>query len=82
MNDLVNVMGALGDHAKSERPDIPMKGTLVAAFANGNMVELWFQSPTGDSSDSQIFEMRCHDERQAKAIEAHHRKVWGLEPVA
>ena len=78
MNDLVNVMGALGDHAKSERPDIPMKGTLVAAFANGNMVELWFQSPTGDQSDSVIFHLPCTSYAQAVEIAAYHREVWGI----
>ncbi len=70
------------------RPTLRMKGTddwngmLTGTWVVGPVLQLWFQSPTGDSSDSQIFEMRCNDERQAKAIEAHHRKVWGLESVA
>ena len=66
----------------THRPTLTMKGMLGETMVVGSTLQLWFQSPTGDSSDSQIFEMRCHDERQAKAVEAHHRKVWGLEPVA
>jgi hypothetical protein len=66
----------------AHRPTLTMKGMLGGTMVVGSTLQLWFQSPTGDSSDSQIFEMRCNDERQAKAIEAHHRKVWGLEPVA
>jgi hypothetical protein len=65
----------------AHRPTLRMKGMLTGTWVVGPVLQLWFQSPTGDSSDSQIFEMRCNDERQAKAIEAHHRKVWGLEPV-
>ena len=60
------------------RPMIPMKGSLVAAFANGNMVEMWFQSPDGDSSDSQIFYLRCVTEGQAEIIAAMHRRVWAV----
>ena len=63
------------------RPMLRMKGTLTGTWVVGPVLQLWFQSPTGDSSDSQIFEMRCNDERQAKAIEAQHRRAWGLEPV-
>ncbi len=60
------------------RDAIPMKGTLVAAFANGNMVEMWFQSPDGDSSDSQIFSLRCKDPIQAEWIASVHRTKWGV----
>jgi len=61
------------------RPTIPMKGSLVAAFASGSKVEMWFQSPDGDSSDSQIFYLRCASEGQAEIIAAVHRRVWALE---
>ena len=60
------------------RPTIPMKGCLVAAYASGNMVEMWFQSPDGDSSDSQIFYLRCTSEGQAEVIAAYHRRVWAV----
>lgn len=60
------------------RPTIPMKGCLVAAFASGDVVEMWFQSPTGDSSDSQIFYLQCESEYQADLIAAVHRRVWAV----
>jgi len=60
------------------RPTIPMKGCLVAAFASGRSVEMWFQSPDGDSSDSQIFYLRCVTEGQAEIIAAMHRRVWAV----
>ena len=60
------------------RPTIPMKGSLVAAFANGDMVELWFQSPTGDSSDSCMFAMRCNSPEQAEVIASLHRSKCGV----
>jgi len=60
------------------RPTIPMKGSLVAAFASGRVVEMWFQSPTGDSSDSQIFYLRCASEGQAESIAAVHCRVWAV----
>lgn len=60
------------------RPTIPTKGCLVAAFASGDVVEMWFQSPTGDSSDSQIFALRCTTPEQAEVIAAVHRRVWAV----
>ena len=62
----------------TDRPTIPMKGCLVAAFASGSMVEMLFQSPDGDSSDSQIFYLRCASEGQAEIIAAMHRRVWAV----
>ena len=62
----------------TDRPTIPMKGSLVAAFASGRVVEMWFQSPTGDSSDSQIFYLRCASEEQAEVVAAVHRRVWAV----
>ena len=60
------------------RPTIAMKtpvGGLTACFASGATVEFWFQSPTGDSSDSQIFVMGCTDEGQAETIAAAYRRA-------
>lgn len=57
------------------------KGKLTAAFAAGdteNWVELWFQSPTGDQSDSVIFHLPCTSYAQAVEIAAYHREVWGI----
>ena len=62
----------------TDRPTIPMKGSLVAAFASGRVVEMWFQSPDGDSSDSQIFYLRCASGGQAEIIAAVHRRVWAV----
>ena len=63
---------------QNDRPVLTMKGSLAAAVVNGDTVELWFQSPTGDSSDSQIFELRCRTPQQAEAVAALHRSKWGI----
>lgn len=55
-----------------------MKGMLTGTEVVGNYLHLWFASPDGDSTDSQIFRMRCVDGRQAMFIEDQHRKIWGL----
>jgi len=60
------------------RPMIPVKGALVAAVPNGNMLEMWFQSPDGDSSDSQTFALRCKSPEQAQTIATLHRRKWGV----
>jgi len=41
-------------------------------------VELWFQSPTGDQSDSVIFHLPCRNGAQASAIATMHREAWGI----
>ena len=53
-------------------------GNLTAAFSTGNVVELWFQSPTGDQSDSVIFHLPCKTADQAEQIAAAHRDVWHI----
>ena len=60
------------------RHRIPMKGSLVAAVPNGNMLEMWFRSPDGDSSDSQVFALRCKSPEQAQTIATLHRRKWGV----
>jgi hypothetical protein len=60
------------------RPAVRMKGTLIGTEVVGNYLHLWFASPDGDSTDSQIFQMRCVDEAQAKFIEGQHRRIWNL----
>jgi hypothetical protein len=60
------------------RPRIAMKGMLVGTEVVGKYLHLWYSSPDGDSTDSQIFQMRCVDEAQAKLIEGQHRSVWGI----
>ena len=60
------------------RQKVRMKGTLTGTEVVGIYLHLWFASPDGDATDSQIFQMRCSSEEQAKFIEGQHRKVWGL----
>lgn len=59
-----------------------MKGSLVAAYTTGKVVWLCFRSPTGDSSDSHLFQMTCHNEEQAQTIAQHHRDVWDIPNYA
>lgn len=54
------------------------KGDLVAVMVYGDTVQLWFSSPTGDSSDSQIFNMVCRDNQQAEMVAQRHREIWGI----
>ena len=55
-----------------------MKGMLIGTEVVGNYLHLWYGSPEGGETDSQIFQMRCVDETQARFIEGQHRSVWGL----
>jgi hypothetical protein len=58
---------------------IPMKGSLSGVMVWGSQVELWYKSPTGDSSDCIIHTLPCLNETQAQVIADLHRKVWGLK---
>ena len=64
--------------ANRERPAVRMKGALVGTDVIGNYVHLWYASPTGGQTDSQIFQMQCETHEQAKVIAEQHRSVWGL----
>ena len=57
------------------------KGRLSGTEIRGNVLRMWFQSPTGDESDSLIYDMPCRDMRQAVEVEKLHRERWDLEPV-
>lgn len=59
-------------------PKVNVKGDLVACFATNTRLEMWFQSPNGDSSDVQICYLTCVSEAQAEAIAKRHREAWGL----
>lgn len=59
-------------------PPKRMAGSLVWGQVIGNNIEMWFDSPTGDSSDVQYFYMHCVDNRQAEIIWGQHKKVWGI----
>ena len=58
---------------------ITMKGSVVAAFAVGTTVQIWVSSPTGDSSDSHIFEMPATSEAHAETIASAWRSVWSIK---
>ena len=62
----------------ADRPTIAMKGSLVATQVIGNVVELWFSSPTGDSTDSHIFQMTCTSNAQAVTIANNHNAMWNV----
>ena len=61
-----------------------LPGAVTAAFSTDGgdrsrpMVEIWFQSPTGDASDSQIFRLDCASNAQADMIAAQWRALWSL----
>lgn len=54
------------------------KGSYRGYVVYGNIVELWFSSPTGDESDAVKLMMTCEDHTQAMDIATMHNKVWGL----
>jgi len=62
----------------SERVRLAMKGTPRSIITNGDMVEVWVSSPTGDSSDSFIYTIPCLNNAQAETIAETWRYVWGL----
>ena len=52
-----------------------MKGLPIAAIPQGHIVQIWFSSPTGDSSDSFQMNIPCHNNEQARAIAAEYGKM-------
>ena len=63
---------------------LPWKGAVAAVVENCNddasfwRVDVWVQSPTGDSSDSMIFTLPCTSQSQAMEISKMWRERWGL----
>lgn len=54
-----------------------VKGLPTAVVQSGKYVQIWCSSPDGDSSDSQILEIRCANPEQATVIyEAWCEMVW------
>lgn len=62
----------------TDRPSVTMKGSLKACLVVGDAVQLWYSSPTGDSSDSQIHTIQCLSHEQAVAVARLHRGIWGV----
>lgn len=58
--------------------EVKMKGTPVGVMVVANQVQVWVSSPTGDSTDSFIYNIPCVNEQQAEVIAETWRKVWGL----
>lgn len=58
---------------------VAMKGGVIAAIAIGTRVEVWVSSPTGDSSDSHVYDIPCLSEAQAKVIAQTWRNAWGID---
>jgi len=61
--------------------EVRLRGSLSGTEVIGDRLNLWFDSPTGDTSDSLIYTMPCRSEAEAREIETLHRQTWGLEPV-
>jgi hypothetical protein len=45
-----------------------MKGLPIAAIPQRGQVQVWFSSPTGDSSDSHTYDIVCASHQQATTI--------------
>ena len=56
-----------------------LKGNVSATRVRSNLVDIWFQSPDGDSSDVQVFELRCASHTQAIDIANRYNKMFGVE---
>ena len=58
-----------------------IKGSLVGTMVIDDRLQLWFSSPTGDSSDSVILTMPCRSNAEALELQDYHREVNGLASV-
>ena len=56
------------------------KGSLIAVSVCDKDITFWYASPTGDSTDSLLFTMRCLSNEQALIISERHGQAWGLDP--
>jgi len=63
----------------TNRPITVMKGTPRTIVTNGDTVEVWISSPTGDSSDTHTVVIPCQTEAQAKLIATTWLSVWELD---
>ncbi len=58
---------------------IIMKGAVSAVVTIGSSVQVWVSSPTGDSSDSHIFEIPTNTPAHAHVVANMWRKAWNLK---
>ncbi|NDA63703.1 MAG: hypothetical protein EBX50_16975 [Chitinophagia bacterium] len=64
--------------SEMERSQVMMKGVPSSVYAQGKCVVVWVKSPTGDSSDSFIYNIPCLSDEQAITIAKTWRSVWAL----
>jgi hypothetical protein len=65
----------------SREQEIPVgehKGDIRATMIRDNIVELWFNSPDGDSSDTQHFQLRCASHEQAVKIANRYNRIFNV----
>jgi len=55
-----------------------IKGSLVGTVVVDDRLQLWFSSPTGDSSDSVILTMPCRSNAEALELQNYHRGIYGI----
>jgi hypothetical protein len=55
-----------------------VKGEVIHITQSGKDVEVWISSPTGDASDSHIFNIPCTNEHQAELVKEMWCETWGL----
>lgn len=60
------------------REMVKMKGIPTSVYAENSCVVVWVNSPTGDSSDSFIYNIPCLSPEQATVIAETWQSVWGL----
>jgi hypothetical protein len=70
------------NNGQENRPVIQLTrpGQVVAISVCDNMVTVWVDSPTGDSSDSHLFTFPARTNAQALIISEMWGKTWGLDP--
>lgn len=60
-----------------------MKGLPKSAVQRDNMVQVWFGSPTGDSSDSILLDIPCVSVQQASdLVEAYGKLITSEATIA
>lgn len=65
----------------SREQEIPVgehKGDIKGTMIKDNIIEIWFSSPDGDSSDSQIFHLRCASHAQAVKIANRYNRIFNV----
>lgn len=54
------------------------KGDIRGTEVHKNIVLIWFNSPDGDISDSQHFELRCATHAQAVKIANRYNRIFNV----